>query len=115
MRLLYVAPAPPSNRQGGGALRMFHQVRFLAQRFETDLIAPALEGSDEADRQLRQYCSDIEWIPLRRPSLVRRLARLGPYWRCGLCRRDSRSTDERAVWRRATGEAGDDLPASRTG
>jgi len=81
MRLLYVAPAPPSNRQGGGALRMFHQVRFLAQRFETDLIAPALEGSDEADRQLRQYCSDIEWIPLRRPSLVRRLARLGPYWR----------------------------------
>ena len=81
MRLLYVAPAPPSNRRGGGALRMFHQVRFLAQRFETDLIAPALDGSEEADRQLRRYCTDIEWVPLRQPSLIQRFARLGPYHR----------------------------------
>ena len=93
MRLLYVAPAPPSNRQGGGALRMFHQVRFLAQRFETDLIAPALDGSDEADRQLRQYCADIEWVPLRGPSLVLAAGEARAVSEgCGICRGYSKST-----------------------
>ncbi len=114
MRLLYVAPAPPSNRQGGGALRMYHQVRFLAQRYETDLIAPALDGSDEADRQLRQYCTDIEWVPLHRPSVgstVREARSVSQ--RSGLCGRGSRASEQRALWGRTTGETGHDFPASR--
>ncbi len=78
-RLLFVAPAPPSDRRGGGALRMLHMVRFLAERFEVDLVAPAIDGVLEAERLLKGVCADLEFAPPAPMSWFRRAGRLGPY------------------------------------
>ena len=79
MRLLFLAPAPPSDRHGGGALRMLHLVRFLGQRFEVDLIAPALDGQQEAERLLGNTCAEMEFVPLQASSWVSRVAHGSPY------------------------------------
>lgn len=81
MRLLFLAPAPPSPRTGGGSIRMFHLVRFLGQRFELDVVAPALEGAAEAERLLRPCCREVEFVPPSPGRLRRRLLRFGPYER----------------------------------
>jgi glycosyltransferase involved in cell wall biosynthesis len=79
MRLLFLAPAPPSLVTGGGSLRMFHMVRFLAQRFAVDLVTLALDGMENARRLLQAYCTDMEFIPSSPGALRRRLLRVGPY------------------------------------
>ncbi len=79
MRLLFLAPAPPSDRHGGGALRMLHLVRFLAKRFDVDLIAPALEGQREAERLLGGICAEMEFVPIHTPSWLSRISHVGPY------------------------------------
>src|SRR5439155_26125866 len=61
-RILFVAPNPPSIRTGGGALRMYHLVRFLGERFVLDLVAPTGEGGVEADLHLQKICSSIEYV-----------------------------------------------------
>ncbi|MFI5341329.1 MAG: glycosyltransferase family 4 protein [Candidatus Methylomirabilales bacterium] len=81
MRLLFLTPAPPSPSLGGGSLRMYHVVRFLAERFDLDLIAPALEGAEEAERSLLKICSHAEFVPPSRGGLRRRWLRVGPYER----------------------------------
>ncbi len=58
---------------------MLHMVRFLGQRFELDLIAPALDGAEEAERLCKPYCSEIELVPPHAASKMRRLFRAGPY------------------------------------
>ncbi len=78
-RLLFLAPAPPSDRRGGGALRMWHMVRFLAERFEVDLVAPAGDGVQEAERLLKGVCADLEFVPPAPVSWFRRAGHLGPY------------------------------------
>jgi glycosyltransferase involved in cell wall biosynthesis len=60
---------------------MYHMVRFLAQRFPVDLVAPALDGTDEVKRLLQSCCADMEFVPPSPGSLRRRLLRLGPYER----------------------------------
>ena len=79
MRVLFLAPNPPSPRTGGGSLRMFHMVRFLGERFDLDLVAPALEGAGEAERLLRGSCREMEFVPPSPGGVGRRLLRLGPY------------------------------------
>ena len=79
MRLLFLAPNPPSPRTGGGSLRMFHMVRYLGKRFDLDLVAPALEGAEEAERLLRGSCRGMEFVPPSPGGVRRRLLRLGPY------------------------------------
>lgn len=79
MRLLFLAPSPPLPTAGGGSLRMFHVVRFLGERFDLDLVAPAHAGADEAARRLRESCRDIEFVPPAPGGLRRRVLRLGPY------------------------------------
>ncbi len=79
MRLLFLAPAPPSDRHGGGALRMLHLVRYLGQRFEVDLVAPALDGRQEAEQLLGKVCAEMEFVPVRKSSRLSRLGHLGPY------------------------------------
>ncbi len=79
MRLLFLAPNPPSPRTGGGSLRMFHMVRFLGDRFDLDLVAPAVEGAEEAERLLRGTCRDMEFVPPSPGGVRRRVLRLGPY------------------------------------
>lgn len=81
MRLLVLAPSPPSPVTGGGSLRMFHILRFLGERFDVDLIAPALGGVEETRRLLRACCRDMEFVPPAAGRLRRRLLRLGPYER----------------------------------
>ena len=79
MRLLFLAPNPPLPTTGGGSLRMFHMVRFLSERFDVDLMAPALEGAAEAERLLAERCRDILFVPPAPGQIRRRLLRLGPY------------------------------------
>jgi len=63
MRLLFLAPNPPVPGTGGGSLRMLHLIRFLGERLEVDLVAPALEGAAEARQLLEGSCRDIEFVP----------------------------------------------------
>jgi glycosyltransferase involved in cell wall biosynthesis len=58
---------------------MFHILRFLAERFAVDLVAPALDGTDDAVRLLRCHCADVELVPPSPGGWRRRLLRLGPY------------------------------------
>ena len=58
---------------------MFHMVRFLGERFDLDLVAPAYAGAEEATRLLRERCRDIEFVPTAPGGLRRRVLRLGPY------------------------------------
>ena len=58
---------------------MLHLVRFLGQRFEVDLIAPAIDGQQEAERLLRDVCDEMEFVRLQEPSWLSRAAHRGPY------------------------------------
>ncbi|GAB1723141.1 MAG: putative Glycosyl transferase, group 1 [Nitrospira sp.] len=78
-RLLFLAPAPPSDHQGGGALRMLHLLRFLGSRFQVDLIAPAVDGWEEAQRVLQSVCSETTFVPSQGPGLLDRIGRVSPY------------------------------------
>ncbi len=81
MRLLFVAPSPPSPVLGGGSLRMFHMVRLLGERFDLDLLAPAVDGLEDARRLLRARCREMEFVPPAAGGVRRRVLRLGPYER----------------------------------
>jgi glycosyltransferase involved in cell wall biosynthesis len=78
-RILFLAPNPPSPRAGGGALRMYHLVRFLGERFDLDLIAPTGERGIEAEVHLQKFCSSIEFVPPDPGGVLRRICRIGPY------------------------------------
>ena len=78
-RLLFLAPAPPTDRQGGGALRMVHLLRFLGSRFQVDLVAPALDGTEDAQRLLKDVCAEMVFVPPQSPGLFDRLGRMSPY------------------------------------
>jgi len=58
---------------------MFHMVRFLGERFDIDLVAPAFEAVDEAKRLLQGSCREMEFVPPSPGSTRRRLLRLSPY------------------------------------
>lgn len=79
--LLVLAPDVPSLRAGGGSLRMFHMVRFLAERFHVDLVAPERSAASDARRVLAPLCREFVLVPPSAPSLARRAFRLGPYER----------------------------------
>lgn len=79
MRVLYLAPAPPAPAMGGGALRMFHMVKYLGARVELDLVAPAGPGADEAERLCKPFCHDLEFVPPSRTGWTRRYLRVSPY------------------------------------
>src|SRR5256712_12565091 len=79
MRILFLAPNPPSSKTGGGSIRMLHMARFLGQRLPLDLVAPALPGMEEAESLLRNLCSSMVFVPPRVSYPCRRFVRLGPY------------------------------------
>ncbi len=58
---------------------MLHMVRFLAERFEVDLVAPAIDGVEETDRLLKGVCADMEFVPPVPTSWLQRAGQLGPY------------------------------------
>lgn len=78
-RLLFLAPTPPSDCHGGGALRILHLLRFLGSRFQVDLVAPAHEGVEDAQRLLRDVCADMVFVPTQRPGFLDRVGHIGPY------------------------------------
>ncbi len=77
-RLLFLAPEPPSDRERGNALRMYHQLRFLGSRFLVDLIVPAQDGAEHAASLLNEVC-DVTAVPLRGPGLFDRLWSISAY------------------------------------
>lgn len=79
MRVLYLAPGPPSPTTGGGSLRMFQMIKFLGRRVELDLVAPAGPGADAAEQLCKPYCAEVEFVSPRFRPALRRLVRLGPY------------------------------------
>ena len=78
-RLLFLAPTPPSDYQGGGALRMLHLLRFLGNRFQVDLIAPAVDGWQDAQRFLQGVCVETTFVPPQGAGLLDRIGRVSPY------------------------------------
>lgn len=78
-RLLFLASGPPTDRQGGGALRMLHLLRFLGSRFQVDVIAPALDGMEDAKRLLQDVCAEIIFVPPQGPGLIDRIGHVSPY------------------------------------
>jgi len=58
---------------------MLHLLRFLSRHFEVDLVAPALDGVEEATRLLQGVCSEMEFVPVEGPGFLDRLTRVGPY------------------------------------
>ncbi|CAI4032258.1 Glycosyltransferase [Nitrospira tepida] len=78
-RLLFIAPSLPSPTFGGGAIRMYHLVRFLAQRFDLDLIAPQTPGAEGSEAQLRAWCREVEIVPQTVRPAWRKRSHLGPY------------------------------------
>lgn len=78
-RLLFLAPKPPSDQQGGGALRMLHLLRFLGSRYPVDLIAPAVDGWEEAQRLLKGACAETTFVPPQGPAFLDRIGRISPY------------------------------------
>jgi hypothetical protein len=58
---------------------MFQIVRRLGERYEVDLVAPALEGAKEAERLLQASCHDMEFVPTSPGSVLRRVIRVSPY------------------------------------
>lgn len=78
-RLLFLAPGPPSNRQGGGALRMLHLLRYLGSRFPVDVIVPARDAADDVSQLLSEVSIDVTTVPLQGPRLFDRLCRISPY------------------------------------
>lgn len=79
MRLLFLAPAPPCLSAGGGSQRMYHLVRFLAERFPVDLVAAAGDGQEESGRLLKAVCHEIEFVPASPRGATRPRLRVGPY------------------------------------
>lgn len=78
-RLLFLAPGVPSNRQGGGSLRMIHLLRFLGCRFPVDVIVPAQDAADDVSHLLSDVSIDVTSVPLQGPGLFDRLCRISPY------------------------------------
>lgn len=79
MRLLFLAQSPPSLWRGGGALRMYHMVRYLGERYDLDLVVPASEGVEEAENLLRKVCSDMEFVTPSPGGTMQLVLRIGPY------------------------------------
>ncbi|SRR6266540_2653878 len=79
MRLLFLAPSPPSPCRGGGSLRMYHIVRYLGERYDLDLVAPTLEGVEEAENLVGKVCSDMEFVTPSSGGVLRRVIRVSPY------------------------------------
>ena len=81
MRLLFLAPGPPSPATGGGSIRMLQMVQFLGRQCELDLIAPALDGWEDSERLCKPFCREIEFVPPASAGPARRIFRLSPYER----------------------------------
>jgi glycosyltransferase involved in cell wall biosynthesis len=58
---------------------MFHMVRFLGERFDVDLVAPAAEGAGNAHRLLKDRCGEMEFVAPAPGAFRRRFLRLSPY------------------------------------
>ncbi len=58
---------------------MLHVLRFLGSRFQVDLIAPALEGAEEAQRLLKDACSEMTFVTPQDAGLLDRIGQVSPY------------------------------------
>ena len=58
---------------------MYHIVRYLGERYDLDLVAPALEGVEEAENLVGKVCSDMEFVTPSSGGVLRRVIRVSPY------------------------------------
>lgn len=78
-RLLFIAPEPPSDRQGRDALRMLHLLRFLGRRFQVDLIVPLPEWMEKIGPLLDGVAVEMVQLTPQRPGLLERIRHRGSY------------------------------------
>jgi glycosyltransferase involved in cell wall biosynthesis len=57
--ILIIAPFLPWPADFGGALRIYHLLRRLAERYDVTLLAPAMEDEFEATRELGRICDVV--------------------------------------------------------
>ncbi len=58
---------------------MYHMVRYLGERYDLDLVAPAVEGVEETENLLGKFCSEMEFVPPSLGGALRRVFRVSPY------------------------------------
>ena len=58
---------------------MLHLLRFLGSRFQVDLIAPALDGAEDAQRLLKDVCAETMFVPQQGPGFLDRIGQVSPY------------------------------------
>ncbi len=58
---------------------MLHLLRFLGSRFQVDLVAPALDGAEDAQRLLKDVCTETIFVLPQGPGLLDRIGPVRPY------------------------------------
>jgi len=65
MEILVIAPFFPYPLRSGGQVRLYHFIRLLSRRHTVSLVSFIPEGDRESIEHMRQFCGEIEAIPVR--------------------------------------------------
>ncbi len=65
MEILVIAPFFPYPLRSGGQVRLYHFIRLLSARHTVSLVSFVPEGDDASIDHMRQFCAEVEAVPVR--------------------------------------------------